>query len=76
MNVYYEHEGIKYKPGDKVKGVFADWDDSDYGVVRFGEFDAFWPTGAHEWADAYGFYVETEKHKEGYSITQIKNLSL
>ena len=60
--------------GDKVVGVFASFDKSKYGIVKFGLFDAYWPTGAHEWAEAYGFYVETEIHDEGYAINQIDKL--
>jgi len=61
-SIYCEIDGIKYRIGDKVKGEFASWDDSEYGIVCFGEFDAYFPTGAHEWAGAYGFFVKTNKH--------------
>lgn len=73
-NIYYEEDGIKYYIGDKVTGDFADFDNSAYGVVEFGLFDAYFPTGAHELVEAYGFYVVTENYKDGYAINQIGNL--
>ena len=73
--IFYEKNGVKYYIGDKVIGEFADGDDAKYGVVKFGLFNAYWPTGAHEIAEAYGFYVKTENHKDGYAINRIKGLS-
>lgn len=74
IDMFYEENGVKYYVGDKVSGVFAEWDNSKYGVVKFGLFDAYFPDGGHESADAYGFYVQTESHKSGYSIVQIDKL--
>lgn len=74
-DLFYTRNGVDYFVGDKVMGEFADWDSSTFGIVRFGLHDAYWPTVAHEWAEAYGFYVETQLYKSGYSIVQIKDLS-
>lgn len=73
-DLYYTKNGVRYLVGDKVTGEFAEWDTSTCGTVRFGLFDACWPSGAHECAESYGFYIETECHKEGYSIVQIEGL--
>lgn len=72
---YYESGGVEYYVGDKVTGEFASFDNSKFGIVKFGLFDAYWPTGAHEWAYAYGFYVQTEVYKDGYAINEIEGLS-
>lgn len=75
-NIFYERDGIKFYVGDKVSGKFGTWGKrNDVGVVKFGEFDAFWPTGAHEMAYAFGFYVElNDDEEEQYSIVQIMDL--
>jgi len=75
-SIYYRKGKTKYFIGDKVAGKFEFGE--KYGVVKFGEFDAYWPSGAHEYAYAYGFYVETITelgNKQEYSINQIEALS-
>lgn len=78
-HIYYEKDGIKYFVGDKVTGKFAYGEKlgETFGIVKFGEFDAYWPNGAHEYAYAYGFYVEVENKYDTstYSICQINELS-
>ena len=69
-NLYYERHGIRYYIGDKVSGNFQFGETE--GIIKFGEFDAFWPNGKWESSDSFGIYVLTDKH--AYSIVQIVNL--
>ncbi len=71
--IVMQYTGLKDKNdvqiyvGDVVH--YDGYRDQFKGVVECGEFDAYWPTGAHESAMAVGYYVMMKG--ETYSLKQM-----
>ena len=64
-----DKNSVEIYEGDIVK--YEGYREKFTGLVKFGEFDAYWPTGAHEWASAIGYYVSVKD--QPYSLSAMSS---